>query len=66
MFYETVVESFQKGDFRCEIQTLNRIYKVNFYNRNQFTHAVSVFSINEAREIAEAFIGKTTPILLTE
>ena len=66
MFYETILETIEKGDRKCEIQTFVRIYKVCFFLNNQYTHSISAFTLEEANRLVENFMGAPKPILLSE
>ena len=66
MFYETILETVTKGDRKCEIQTFVRIYKVNFFVNEKYTHSMSAFTLEEANRLVENFMGAPKPILLSE
>jgi hypothetical protein len=64
MFYENVLMRVENGTDRAEVTTMDRVYRVNFFKDNRFTHGVSVFTLEEAQFIAENTIGKSNPTLL--
>ena len=61
-----ILETVEIGNRKCEIQSLARVYRVNYFLNNQPTHSQSAFTLEEARQLVNEYMGPSPPTLLSE